>query len=64
MGKVKRKVRPQPPHHIWLDVDGCWFCDNRNGCGGCKVMKEYVAIQKTKQKRIEKNKFKKGEYEC
>lgn len=57
MGKAKRKVKPQPPWHFWYDVDGCWFCDNRTGCGRCKVMKNYVAAQKEKQKRKEKNKF-------
>ena len=28
MGKKKRKMRPEPPKHFWLDVDGCWFCKN------------------------------------
>lgn len=51
MGKAKRKVRPQPPHHVWLDVDGCWFCKKTNACGGCKVMKGYVAEQKRKRRR-------------
>lgn len=53
----KRKVRPQPPRYAWWDLDGCWFCKNRNACGGCKVMKRYVADQKEKVKRKEKNKF-------
>ena len=52
MSKKIRKPRPQPPRHAWLDLDGCWFCKNRNGCSGCKVMKRIVAEQK------ENNKFK------
>lgn len=43
MGKALRKVRPQPPHYTWLDVDGCWFCKKVNACGGCKIMKNFVA---------------------
>lgn len=58
MGKALRKVRPQPPHHIWWEVDGCWFCKKKNACGGCKVMKEYVAVQKEKQKRKDKRAWK------
>ena len=58
MAKKKfRKVRPQPPRHAWLDLDGSWFCKKENACGGCKVMKEIVAEQKEKQKRKQKNKF-------
>ena len=53
----KRKVRPQPPRYAWWDLDGCWFCKNRKGCNGCKVMKHYVAEQKEKIKRAEKKKF-------
>ena len=44
----KRKVRPQPPRYAWWDVDDCWFCKNRKGCNGCKIMKHYVAEQKEK----------------
>ena len=43
MGKALRKVRPQPPYYTWLDVDGCWFCKKVNACGGCKIMKNFVA---------------------
>ena len=53
----KRKVRPQPPRYAWYELDGCWFCKNRKGCNGCKVMKQYVAKQKEKIKREEKKKF-------
>ena len=63
MGKAKRKVHPQPPWYFWYDVDGCWFCKKKNACGGCKIMKNFVAEQKKKQKRIQKNKLKKGDYE-
>lgn len=62
MGKDKRKVRPQPPHHVWLDVDGCWFCKKKNACGGCKVMKDHIANQREKQKRFEKKELKNGNY--
>ena len=44
-------MRPEPPKHFWLDVDGCWFCDNRNGCSGCKVIKRYIAKKSSKRKR-------------
>lgn len=50
MGKAKRKVRPEPPKWVWFETDGCWFCNNLNGCGGCKVMKGYVALQKKKRR--------------
>jgi hypothetical protein len=48
MGKAKRKPRPSPPHHVWLDLDACWFCKNSNNCNQCKVMKKAVAVQKEK----------------
>ena len=60
MGKAKRKMRPQPPHYFYLDVDGCWFCKKKNACGNCKVAKQYIAEkQKTKRKimRNEKRSF-------
>lgn len=41
MKNKKRKQRPQPSRDFWLDTDCCWFCKNRNGCGGCKVLKKY-----------------------
>ena len=47
----KRKVRPQPPRWVWLELDGCWFCKKKNACGGCKVMKRIVAEQKRKQNK-------------
>ena len=40
MGKAKRKMRPQPPWWWTLDNDNCWFCKNRNNCGGCKLLKQ------------------------
>lgn len=51
MGKAKRKPRPQPPHHFWLDVDGCWFCKNRNNCNNCKVLKRQRAKDREKNKK-------------
>lgn len=51
MGKKKRKPRPQPPHWVWWDLDGCSGCKHKNGCSGCSVLKSYVADQKEKNKR-------------
>ena len=51
MAKKRRKPRPEPSYHFWLDTDGCWFCDNRNGCSGCKVLKRYVHQERSKRKR-------------
>ena len=52
MGKVKRKMRPQPPKWWTLDNDNCWFCKNRNNCGGCKLLKEqkYFDVKKRNDK--------------
>lgn len=41
MKAKKRKQRPQPPKYFNLDTDNCWFCKNRNHCGGCKLLKKY-----------------------
>lgn len=58
MGKLKkRKQKPQPPKWLWEHIDGCWFCKNRSNCSNCKVMKSYVAEQKKKIERKEKNNF-------
>ena len=38
----RRKPRPEPPRYYWLDTDNCYCCKNRNGCSGCKFLKEYV----------------------
>ena len=52
MAKRKhRKMRPQPPRYFWPDTDGCWMCENRNGCSGCKFLKRYVAEGKSRNKR-------------
>lgn len=51
MGKASRKPRPAAPNYRYWDTDGCWFCKNRNGCGSCKVNKQYVAKQKQKRDR-------------
>ena len=50
----KRKQRPEPPKHFWLDTDGCWFCKNRKSCAGCKVLKRYIA-EKTSQRKIKRD---------
>ena len=50
MSKSKRKQRPQPPKYFWTDTDNCWFCKNRNNCGGCKVLKDYNKIKKRSKK--------------
>lgn len=63
MKKKMRKPQPSPPNYVWWDLDNCWFCDNRNNCHNCKVMKQYVIEQKNKRKRKEKEKLRKGEYE-
>lgn len=41
MGKANRKPRPSPPKWFWYDVDGCWFCKNRNNCNQCKILKKF-----------------------
>ncbi|RHO69760.1 hypothetical protein DW085_01885 [Clostridium sp. AF50-3] len=51
MGKAVRKPRPSPPHWYWFDVDGCWDCRNRNGCGGCKRLKRQAAMEREKRNR-------------
>ena len=51
MNKQKRKKRPEPPYHFWLDTDGCWFCKYPNGCSGCKVLKQYVHKQRSNRKK-------------
>ena len=37
----KRKPRPQPPKYYWWDTDNCYFCKNRNGCSGCRILVKY-----------------------
>lgn len=44
MGKAKRKQRPEPPKYFDYATDNCYKCKHHNGCGGCKVLKEYIAI--------------------
>ena len=50
----KRKKRPEPPKYFGLDTDGCWFCKNRKGCAGCKVLKRYNA-EKTSQRKTKRD---------
>lgn len=53
MKPKNRKPKPSQPLWVWRDLDGCWFCKNRNACGSCKVMKKYSAEQKERRKRRE-----------
>jgi hypothetical protein len=48
--KTKRKIkmRPQPPKWFSIDTDNCWFCNNRNHCGGCKILKSIIAKKRGK----------------
>lgn len=56
MAKKKwRKPRPQPPRYYWADTDCCWPCDHRNGCSGCKFLKQYIAEGKGRNKRKTKD---------
>ena len=41
MKAKKRKQQPQPPKYFNYDTDNCYFCKNRNNCGGCKILKKY-----------------------
>lgn len=51
----RRKKRPEPSHHFWLDTDGCWFCKKKNACGGCKVLKRYVHEKERSQRKISRD---------
>lgn len=51
MGKnSKRKQKPQPPKWFNQDTDDCWWCNNRQNCGNCKMLKKF---KKTKERGIE-----------
>lgn len=43
-----QKKRPQPPRWWRYDSDNCWWCKNRNGCGGCKILKQFTKVNKGK----------------
>lgn len=51
MSKKIRKMRPEPPKYYYWDTDNCWFCKNRNGCSGCKVLKQYIAEHKKRNRK-------------
>lgn len=51
----RRKPRPEPPNWVFLVDDNCWWCHERNGCSGCKYLKEYSHYQKEKQNRKQKS---------
>lgn len=50
MGSKRRKKRPEPPPYFYWDTDNCWPCKNRNGCGGCRILKEYIHDKPDKSK--------------
>lgn len=50
----KRKQRPSMPYYWWFDVDGCWFCKNKNACSNCKVARRYLKSKYNKRKRRRK----------
>lgn len=54
MGKAKRKPKPSMPRWFWLDTDGCWWCDNRNNCGSCKILKRANALIRKERERKNK----------
>lgn len=55
MSKLKRrKPKPSVPYYVWLSLDNCYCCKNRNNCGNCKILKQYKKIDiKNKSKEIE-----------
>ena len=54
MKKKIRKKRPEPPWYFYFDTDNCYRCKNKNGCGGCKFLKRYIASkQHQKRKKID-----------
>lgn len=58
-----RKPRPSMPHWYWLDVDGCWWCKNKNNCNSCKILKRVRAEQDGGSKRDKINKIRSKERE-
>lgn len=40
---MSKKIRKPPsmPYWYWLDTDNCWFCNNRNNCNNCSIIKKY-----------------------
>lgn len=55
--RKRRKPTPQPPRYYWWQNDNCWWCQNRSGCHGCKVLKTAIAEQKSKKKRSDINEY-------
>lgn len=50
----RRKKRPQPPWYFYYDTDGCWWCDKRGkACGGCKVLKRYIAEHERTKRKVQ-----------
>lgn len=57
MGKnSKRKLRPSPSYHFLWDTDNCWWCDNRQNCNSCKILKKR-AVAERKHKSIQDLRF-------
>ena len=41
--KKRRKMRPEPPRWLALDVDNCWWCKKDfNSCSGCGRMRKRI----------------------
>lgn len=58
-----RKQTPQPPYYWLLDSDGCWDCNcNRNGCGGCKRLKEQRDYERQRRDRKAKQNLRKLDF--
>lgn len=58
------------PRWFWLDIDGCWFCNDRNNYSNCSFVKKYrkeyfapkqkgrhAAISKRKAGRVDADEF-------
>ena len=51
MKKKIRKKRPEPPWYFYFDTDNCYRCKNKNGCGGCKILKRYITSKQHQKRR-------------
>ncbi len=70
MGRTKRRKPPTMPRWFWFDIDGCWFCNDRNNYSNCSFVKKYrkeyfapkqkgrhAAISKRKAGRVDADEF-------
>ena len=56
--KKYRKLKPTVPNYWWYAItDGCWFCDNKNGCGNCKAAKKFIADKDKRKRKKEKKQY-------